>query len=81
MAFTLWILSLILSSLTSSAFCATPRRPVDVPFGRNYVPTWAFDHIKSFNGDSEIQLLLDQYTGVYTTCSLVNFYLEQSSIN
>ncbi|KAJ6393280.1 hypothetical protein OIU77_022703 [Salix suchowensis] len=39
------------------------RKPVDVPFGRNYVPTWAFDHIKYFNGGSEIQLHLDKYTG------------------
>lgn len=43
---------------------AAPRRPVDVPFGRNYMPTWAFDHIKYFNGGSEIQLHLDKYTGM-----------------
>lgn len=39
------------------------RRPVAVPFGRNYVPTWAFDHIKYYNGGSQIQLYLDKYTG------------------
>ncbi|KAL5058894.1 hypothetical protein RYX36_030498, partial [Vicia faba] len=38
-------------------------KPVDVPFGRNYYPTWAFDHIKYFNGGSEIQLHLDKSTG------------------
>ncbi|KAF9613268.1 hypothetical protein IFM89_006767 [Coptis chinensis] len=27
-----------------------------------YVPTWAFDHIKYFNGGNEIQLLVDKYT-------------------
>lgn len=42
---------------------ATPKKPVNVPFSRNYVPTWAFDHIKYFNGGSEIQLHLDKYTG------------------
>ncbi|KAJ7969367.1 Xyloglucan endotransglucosylase/hydrolase [Quillaja saponaria] len=42
---------------------AAPRKPVDVAFGRNYMPTWAFDHIKYFNGGSEIQLHLDKYTG------------------
>ncbi len=42
---------------------APPRKPVDVPFGRNYMPTWAFDHIKYFNAGSEIQLNLDKYTG------------------
>ncbi|KAL8254233.1 hypothetical protein R6Q59_032454 [Mikania micrantha] len=45
------------------AIGAAPRKPVDVPFGRNYVPTWAFDHIKYFNGGSQIQLSLDKYTG------------------
>lgn len=49
----------------SVAFGASPRKPVDVPFGRNYVPTWAFDHIKYFNGGSEIQLHLDKYTGMF----------------
>lgn len=70
MDFSFWIVPLILSFLTSQAFCATPPKPVDVPFGRNYAPTWAFDHIKYFNGGSAIQLLLDKYTGVYTTCCL-----------
>ncbi|CAK8542787.1 unnamed protein product [Lathyrus sativus] len=58
-----WTVCLILASLVSSSFCALPRKPVDVPFGRNYYPTWAFDHIKYFNGGSEIQLHLDKSTG------------------
>ncbi|KZV44062.1 xyloglucan endotransglucosylase/hydrolase 1 [Dorcoceras hygrometricum] len=53
----------MLLMLMSVAFGAAPRKSVDVPFGRNYVPTWAFDHIKYFNGGSEIQLYLDKYTG------------------
>ncbi|KAI3696409.1 hypothetical protein L1987_79423 [Smallanthus sonchifolius] len=42
---------------------AAPKKPVPVPFGKNYVPTWAFDHIKYLNGGSHIQLSLDKYTG------------------
>jgi len=61
----MWTVCVILASLASAALCANPRRPVDVQFGRNYVPTWAFDHIKYFNGGSDIQLHLDKYTGAY----------------
>lgn len=42
---------------------ATPRRAIDVPFQKNYVPTWAFDHISYFNGGDEVQLCLDKSTG------------------
>ncbi|GFZ20967.1 xyloglucan endotransglucosylase/hydrolase 5 [Actinidia rufa] len=58
-----WILTLGLFLMVSATMATAPRKPVDVPFGRNYVPTWAFDHIKYFNGGSEIQLHLDKYTG------------------
>lgn len=64
MGSSLWI-CLILLSLASASFAANPRTPIDVPFGRNYVPTWAFDHIKYLNGGSEIQLHLDKYTGMH----------------
>ena len=50
--------------MISGVIGATPRKPVDVPFGRNYMPTWAFDHIKYFNGGYQIQLVLDKYTGI-----------------
>lgn len=49
--------------LVSGAMGAAPRRPIAVPFGRNYMPTWAFDHIKYYNGGSQIELHLDKYTG------------------
>ncbi|GAA0187576.1 hydrolase [Lithospermum erythrorhizon] len=49
--------------IVSAANAAVPKKAADVPFGKNYVPTWAFDHIKYFNGGSEIQLNLDNYTG------------------
>lgn len=59
----LWSVCLSFLLFCSGTWCAPPRRPVDVPFGRNYVPTWAFDHIKYYNGGSEIQLVLDNTTG------------------
>ena len=57
------IYALVLLMASGMAMGAAPRKAVNVPFGRNYVPTWAFDHIKYFNGGNEIQLLLDKYTG------------------
>lgn len=63
MASFLWTLCLSALFLASGVISAPPKRPIDVPFGRNYVPTWAFDHIKYFNGGSEIQLVLHKYTG------------------
>ncbi|KAJ0095574.1 hypothetical protein Patl1_15875 [Pistacia atlantica] len=63
MASFFWILLLGISFMVSATMGAPLRRPVDVPFGRNYARTWASDHIKYFNGGSEIQLLLDKYPG------------------
>nr|ABV46535.1 xyloglucan endotransglucosylase hydrolase 3 [Bambusa oldhamii] len=45
------------------AAAAPPRKPVDVPFQKNYVPTWAQDHIHYINGGQEVQLYLDKSTG------------------
>ncbi|KAH9328664.1 hypothetical protein KI387_000772 [Taxus chinensis] len=42
---------------------ATPRRPIDVPFQKNYVPTWAADHIKYIDGGNQATLSLDKWTG------------------
>lgn len=50
---------------SSTVMAIPPRKAIDVPFGRNYVPTWAFDHQKQINGGSELQLILDKYTGTY----------------
>lgn len=58
-----WTLFVSLLCLVSATMGAPPRKPISVPFGRNYQPTWAFDHIKYFNGGNEIQLHLDKYTG------------------
>lgn len=45
------------------ATAAAPRKPVDVPFQKNYVPTWAQDHIHYIDGGREVQLYLDKTTG------------------
>jgi len=49
--------------LLRGAAAAPPRKPVDVPFEKNYVPTWAKDHIHYLNGGREVQLSLDKSTG------------------
>lgn len=49
--------------VVTTTTAALPRRPIDVPFQKNYVPTWAFDHIKYFNGGNDVQLYLDRNTG------------------
>lgn len=64
MASYVWTLILgFLFIIVPGTMGTAPRKPVAVPFGRNYMPTWAFDHIKYFNGGSDIQLHLDKYTG------------------
>ncbi|WZZ91357.1 hypothetical protein YC2023_119936 [Brassica napus] len=57
---TLCLTFLVMATVT---FGMPPKKAVDVPFGRNYFPTWAFDHIKYLNGGSEVHLILDKYTG------------------
>ncbi|XP_074589981.1 xyloglucan endotransglucosylase protein 34-like [Curcuma longa] len=54
---------ILLISFLSVLTAAPLRKPIDVPFQKNYVPTWAFDHIKYFNGGNDIQLYLDRNTG------------------
>ncbi|XP_057721131.1 probable xyloglucan endotransglucosylase/hydrolase protein B [Arachis stenosperma] len=62
--YSLWsVCCVILAWFVSVGICGTPRRPMAVPFGRNYVPTWAYDHIKYLNSGYDAQLLLDKYTG------------------
>ncbi|OVA14872.1 Glycoside hydrolase [Macleaya cordata] len=57
------LFTLILYVLSESVAGALPKKPVDVPFQKNYVPTWSSDHIKYFNGGSNVQLVLDKYSG------------------
>ncbi|KAL4191890.1 hypothetical protein AMTRI_Chr06g191290 [Amborella trichopoda] len=59
----LLVLCLGLLGLPCLVMAATPMKPINVPFQKNYVPTWAFDHIKYINGGTEAQLVLDKYTG------------------
>ncbi|CAF1706032.1 hypothetical protein HID58_054463 [Brassica napus] len=58
-----WALVALFLMASSNVMAIPPRKAIDVPFGRNYVPTWAFDHQKQLNGGSELQLILDKYTG------------------
>ncbi|KAF9613613.1 hypothetical protein IFM89_009439 [Coptis chinensis] len=64
-ASSLGILCLVFLFLASGVMSAALKKAVHVTFNRNYVPTWAFDHIKYFNGGNEIQLLIDKYTMRY----------------
>ncbi|GJN25443.1 hypothetical protein PR202_gb13270 [Eleusine coracana subsp. coracana] len=54
---------LLLVAAAGGARAAAPRKPVDVPFQKNYVPTWAEDHIRYVDGGREVQLVLDKTTG------------------
>lgn len=54
---------LVLLLAAMAAMAASPPKPVDVPFQKNYVPSWASDHIKYINGGNEAQLSLDKWTG------------------
>lgn len=58
----LWLSMISLAIVSTNA--TPPRKPIDVPFNKNYVPTWAYDHIRYFNGGKEIQLVLDKSTGI-----------------
>ncbi|KAM0855526.1 hypothetical protein ACQ4PT_049713 [Festuca glaucescens] len=58
-----YLLAVAVAVLLRGAAAAPPRKPVDVPFEKNYVPTWAEDHIQYLNGGREVQLSLDKSTG------------------
>lgn len=58
-----YVYVLLVALLMGGVTGAAPKKAIAVPFGKNYMPTWAFDHIKYFNGGSHIQLTLDKYTG------------------
>ena len=70
----LWVLYLGLLFMFSRVRGVAPRKCIDVPFSRNYVPTWVFDRIKSYNGGYKIQLILDKCTGTITV-----FYLSSQN--
>jgi xyloglucan:xyloglucosyl transferase len=57
------LLAVAVAVLLHGAAAAPPRKPVDVPFEKNYVPTWAENHIHYLNGGREVQLSLDKSTG------------------
>ncbi|KAH9328661.1 hypothetical protein KI387_000769 [Taxus chinensis] len=57
------IMLFFLVVVVPAVMAATPRRPIDVPFQKNYVPTWATDHIKYIDGGNQATLSLDKWTG------------------
>uniref|UniRef100_A0ACD5UP61 Uncharacterized protein n=1 Tax=Avena sativa TaxID=4498 RepID=A0ACD5UP61_AVESA len=57
------LLAVVVAVLLRGTAAAPPRKPVDVPFEKNNVPTWADDHIHYLNGGQEVQLSLDKTTG------------------
>lgn len=59
----LYLIGTILLYLSILAIGAQPRKPVDVPFQRNYVPSWSADHIKYIKGGSSVDLVLDKISG------------------
>lgn len=59
----LQVAAMAVALLAEWATAAAPRKPVDVPFQKNYVPTWAQDHIHYIDGGREVQLYLDKSTG------------------
>uniref|UniRef100_A0A0D9XSQ8 Xyloglucan endotransglucosylase/hydrolase n=1 Tax=Leersia perrieri TaxID=77586 RepID=A0A0D9XSQ8_9ORYZ len=56
-------MAMAMATLVATASAAPPRKPIDVPFSKNYVPTWAEDHIHYVDGGREVQLYLDKSTG------------------
>lgn len=70
--FTLCLTFMVMATVT---FGVPPKKSIDVPFGRNYFPTWAFDHIKYLSGGSEVHLVLDKYTGEFLTQILILTFL------
>uniref|UniRef100_A0ACD5UQ29 Uncharacterized protein n=1 Tax=Avena sativa TaxID=4498 RepID=A0ACD5UQ29_AVESA len=57
------LLAVVVAVLLRGTAAAPPRKPVNVPFEKNYIPTWAEDHIHYLNGGREVQLSLDKSTG------------------
>ncbi|XP_015062203.1 probable xyloglucan endotransglucosylase/hydrolase 1 [Solanum pennellii] len=57
------LFSIVLINLSLVVFCGYPRRPVDVPFWKNYEPSWASHHIKFLNGGTTTDLILDRSSG------------------
>ncbi|OIT22607.1 PREDICTED: probable xyloglucan endotransglucosylase/hydrolase protein [Nicotiana attenuata] len=57
------LFSIVLINLSLLGLCGYPRKPVDVPFWKNYEPSWASHHIKYLNGGSTVDLVLDRSSG------------------
>ncbi|KAI3980075.1 hypothetical protein MKX01_042729 [Papaver californicum] len=58
-----FVFSIALCVLCECVVGGLPRRPINVPFHKSYIPSWSSDHIKYFNGGSNVDLVLDKYSG------------------
>ncbi|PHT62031.1 putative xyloglucan endotransglucosylase/hydrolase 1 [Capsicum annuum] len=72
------LFSIVLINLSLVGFCGYPRKPVDVPFWKNYEPSWASHHIKFLNGGSAADLILDRSSGTkivafFSICFITTF--------
>lgn len=74
------LFSIVLINLSLVVFCGYPRRPVDVPFWKNYEPSWASHHIKFLNGGTTTDLILDRSSGTNYTM-FFNFTVTQFIVN
>ncbi|MCL7023472.1 hypothetical protein MKW94_020501 [Papaver nudicaule] len=57
------VFTLALYVLCECVVGGLPRRPINVPFHKSYVPSWSSHHIKYYNGGSNVDLVLDKSSG------------------
>ncbi|XP_026460634.1 probable xyloglucan endotransglucosylase/hydrolase protein [Papaver somniferum] len=57
------VFSIALCVLCECVVGGLPRRPVNVPFHKSYVPSWSSHHIRYFNGGANVDLVLDKDSG------------------
>ncbi|KAI3838410.1 hypothetical protein MKW92_021696 [Papaver armeniacum] len=58
-----YVFTIALCVLCECVVGGLPRRPVNVPFHKSYVPSWSSHHIRYFNGGANVDLVLDKDSG------------------
>ncbi|KAI3893229.1 hypothetical protein MKX03_016874 [Papaver bracteatum] len=58
-----FVFTIALCVLCECVVGGLPRRPVNVPFHKSYVPSWSSHHIRYFNGGANVDLVLDKDSG------------------
>ncbi|RZC51955.1 hypothetical protein C5167_020384 [Papaver somniferum] len=58
-----FVFTIALCVLCECVVGGLPRRPVNVPFHKSYVPSWSSHHIRYFNGGANVDLVLDKNSG------------------